>query len=59
MPLYFVELGDLPVELPATPEPGLPAQLRETLGLGLRAFPRVLGAGRRRSTPRERDSADA
>jgi class 3 adenylate cyclase len=43
MPLYFVELGDLPIELPATPEPSLPARIRETLGLGLRAFPRVLG----------------
>lgn len=47
MPLYFVELADLPIELPAVPEPGLPARIRETLGLGLRALPRVLGFGRR------------
>jgi class 3 adenylate cyclase len=46
MPLYFVELTDLPVELPAVPEPTLPARIRETLGLGLRAFPRVLGLER-------------
>ena len=43
MPLYFVQLADLPLELPPVPEPSLPAKLRETLGLGLRAFPRVLG----------------
>ena len=46
MRLYFVELGDLPIELPEAPEPGLPARIRETLGLGLRAFPRVLVPGR-------------
>jgi hypothetical protein len=43
MPLYFFELGALPVELPAVPEPRLPARVRETLDLGLRAFPRLLG----------------
>ena len=43
MPLYFVELDDLPIELPATPEPGLPAKIRETVGLGLRALPRFRG----------------
>ena len=42
MPLYFVELDALTIELPEAPEPTLPARLRETLGLGLRAFPRVL-----------------
>jgi uncharacterized protein DUF2652 len=47
MPLYFVELDDLPSELPAAPEPSLPARLRETLGLGLRAFPRVVVPVRR------------
>lgn len=46
MPLYFVELGDLPIELPEAPQPGLPARIRETVGLGLRAFPRVLSPGR-------------
>jgi len=46
MPLYFVEPADLPIELPAPPEPGLPARIRETVGLGLRAFPRVVGLGR-------------
>ena len=43
MPLYFVELGDLPVDVPITPDPTLPARVRETLALGMRAFPRVIG----------------
>jgi uncharacterized protein DUF2652 len=47
MPLYFVELDDLPIELPPAPRPSLPARIRETFGLGLRAFPRVLVPGRR------------
>jgi hypothetical protein len=42
MPLYFVELADLPIELPPAPSPSLPARIRETFSLGLRAFPRVL-----------------
>ncbi len=46
MPLYFVELGDLPIELPAVPEPTLAARVRETVGLGLRAFPQVIGLRR-------------
>jgi class 3 adenylate cyclase len=46
MPLYFVELADLPIELPAPPKPGLPARIRETVGLGLRAFPRLIGIER-------------
>jgi hypothetical protein len=40
-----VELSDLPVELPGLPEPSLPARIRETVSLGLRAFPRVIGLG--------------
>jgi hypothetical protein len=43
-PLYFVDVGELPVDLPAAPEPALPAKLRETVGFGLRAFPRMLRA---------------
>jgi hypothetical protein len=46
IPLYFVELGDLPIELPAVPEPTLVARVRETVGLGLRAFPQVIGLRR-------------
>ena len=46
MPLYFVELADLPIELPASPRPRLPARIRETVGLGLQAFPRMLGLER-------------
>jgi len=43
MPLYFVKFRDLAIELPAGPEPNLTSRLRETVGLGLRAFPRVIG----------------
>jgi hypothetical protein len=46
MPLYFVDLGGLPIELSTAPEPTLPARIRETVGFGLRAFPRVLAPGR-------------
>ncbi len=46
MRLYFVELDALTIELPVAPEPGLRARIRETLGLGLRAFPRVLAPGK-------------
>jgi len=46
MPLYFVELDNLPVELPALPRPTLPARIRETVGLGLRAFPDLVGLRR-------------
>jgi hypothetical protein len=47
MPLYFVALDDLPLELSTAPAPGLPARIRETLSLGLQAFPRLLPRGRR------------
>ncbi len=46
MPLYFVEFGALPIELPAMPEPTFPARLRATAGFGLRAFPRLIGLRR-------------
>ena len=46
MPLYFVELGDLDVELPAVPEPSLRARMRATVGFGLRALPRLVGRRR-------------
>jgi hypothetical protein len=48
MPLYFMQLDDLHIELPAAPEPTLSARIRETAGLGLRAFPGVVGLRRRR-----------
>jgi hypothetical protein len=44
--LYFVELGELPMKAPPAPEPKLPAQIRETLALGMRAVPRVIGLRR-------------
>jgi class 3 adenylate cyclase len=49
MPLYFVEFDALPVELPPVPKPTLPARVRQTVGLGLRAFPRLLGRQPERS----------
>lgn len=48
VPLYFVGLGELAIEIPPVEEPKLPARIRETIGFGLRAFPRVIG-------PRPRD----
>jgi hypothetical protein len=46
MPLYFVELAKLPVEIPSVPEPTLPARVRATIGFGMRALPRVVGLRR-------------
>jgi hypothetical protein len=46
VPLHFVELGRSWVEIPALPEPTLSARLRETIGFGIRAFPRILGLRR-------------
>jgi hypothetical protein len=43
VPLYFVALDELPHEIPVAPEPALPAQIRETIGFCIRAFPRVIG----------------
>jgi len=51
MPLYFLKLEDFAIELPAGPEPTLPAQMRETVGLGLRALPSLLGFRRRAWKP--------
>ena len=50
-PLYFLKFEDFALELPAGPEPTLPAQIRETVCLGLRAFPSVLGFRRRTWKP--------
>jgi len=43
VPLHFVPLGELPIETPAVPRPTLAARVRETVGFGLRAFPRMIG----------------
>lgn len=43
VPLFYVALGDLPIQISAAPEPLLSARIRETIGFGLRAFPRVVG----------------
>lgn len=46
VPLYFVELDELPIEPTAVAEPMLPARVRATIEFGLRAFPRVIGVRR-------------
>jgi hypothetical protein len=43
VPLYFVALDELPIELPAVAEPTRQARVRETIGFGIRAFPRLIG----------------
>jgi Protein of unknown function (DUF2652) len=43
LPLYFVDLAELAVDLPGPPTPTFPAQVRETVGIGLRSVPRLLG----------------
>jgi hypothetical protein len=43
VPLYFVALDELPLEIPTAPAPTLTARIRETVGFGLRALPRVVG----------------
>jgi hypothetical protein len=42
-PLYFVALDELPHEAPVPIKPALSARIRETIGFGIRAFPRVFG----------------
>lgn len=42
VPLYFVELDELPAELPTVAKAALPARIRETIAFGVRALPRVL-----------------
>ena len=51
MPLYFVDLDGLSIELPTLPEPSLSARVRATMGVGLRAFPAVVGVRRLRERP--------
>lgn len=43
MPLYFMELDRFPLEIPPVPEPRLSTRIRETVGFGVRAFPRLIG----------------
>ena len=43
VPLYFVGLNELSTESAPLPEPKLAARLRETVGFGIRALPRVIG----------------
>ena len=43
MPTYFVDLTNVPTELPPAPEPTLRGRVRETLGVGIGAFPPMIG----------------
>jgi Protein of unknown function (DUF2652) len=45
--LYFVDLDEIALERPPQdPMPSLPSRVRETVGVGLRCFPRVVGVRR-------------
>jgi hypothetical protein len=47
MTLYFVDLDEIALERPPpSPRPNLPSRVRETLGMGFRCFPRVVGLRR-------------
>lgn len=47
MPTYFLDLDDLTVTLAPPPDPAFHARVRETLGVGLRALPSLVGLRRR------------
>lgn len=60
VPLYFVELGELPTEAPAPADPTLSARIRETIAFGMHAFPRLIGLRRAPGVrARERRSPEA
>ena len=46
VPLYFVPLGERPIETSPVAAPSLPARIRETIGFGIRGFPRMIGLRR-------------
>jgi hypothetical protein len=46
VPLYFVALDDLPSEIAPVAQPALAARIRETVGFGMHAFPRMIGLRR-------------
>jgi hypothetical protein len=46
MTSYFVDLDKVALAIPPLPEPTLLGRLRETAGVGLRSFPRVVGIRR-------------
>jgi hypothetical protein len=48
---YFVDLDMVALEVPPLPESTLLGRLRETAGVGLRCFPRVVGIRRLRERP--------
>ncbi|MFL6015532.1 MAG: DUF2652 domain-containing protein [Gaiellaceae bacterium] len=46
MTSYFVDLGTVALAVPQLPQPTLLSRFRETAGVGLRCFPRVVGIRR-------------
>lgn len=54
MTTYFVDLSGLPIELPVEPTPHLGERVWETLRVGVRALPRVIGVRPRRAPDADR-----
>ncbi|MGB9183186.1 MAG: hypothetical protein WCB67_03905, partial [Solirubrobacteraceae bacterium] len=52
--LYFVDLAGFALPALPPPKPTLPRRLGETLGVGFRGLPTVLGLRRSRRTPSAR-----
>lgn len=46
--LYWLDIDEFPSRAPPAPAPGLPRRMLATMGVGLRAFPYLIGARRRR-----------
>jgi Protein of unknown function (DUF2652) len=51
MTSYFVDLDTVALPVPPLPQPTLLSRFRETAGVGLRCFPRVVGIRRLRERP--------
>ena len=51
--LYFVDLERMALPRPEPPKPTFPRRLRETLGVGMRSFPRVVGLRPMRERPEQ------
>jgi hypothetical protein len=49
--LYFMDLGEFALQRPPPPKPTLPRRLGETMGVGFRSLPAVLGLRRSRRAP--------
>ena len=51
MTSYFIDLDKVALAVPPLPQPALLSRIRETAGVGLRCFPRVVGIRRLRERP--------